>query len=56
MGKEVSVDHIIPWGSINGLSHEEAWSRLLVPREQLQVLCSSCHGIKSEQEKAAASR
>lgn len=51
MGKEVSVDHIIPWGSINGLSIEEAWGRLLVPLEQLQVLCSSCHDTKTDTEK-----
>ena len=51
MGKAVSVDHIIPWGSINGLSHEEAWSRLLVPKEQLQVLCEPCHDAKTEAEK-----
>lgn len=51
MGKEVSVDHIIPWGSINGLSHEEAWARLLVPVHQLQVLCEPCHDAKTEAEK-----
>lgn len=51
MGKAVSVDHIIPWGSINGLSHEEAWSRLLVPVHQLQVLCEPCHDAKTEAEK-----
>jgi 5-methylcytosine-specific restriction endonuclease McrA len=51
MAKEVSVDHIIPWGTINGLSIEEAWNRLLVPIEQLQVLCSPCHDIKTAAEK-----
>lgn len=51
MGKEVSVDHIIPWGSIVGLSVDEAWSRLLVPVEQLQVLCDTCHDAKTAIEK-----
>ena len=49
-GKEVSVDHIIPWGSIQGLSVEEAWSRLLVPVDALQVLCNKCHTKKTQQE------
>lgn len=47
-GKEVSVDHITPWGTIDELSLHEAWSRLLVPIEQLQVLCDPCHDIKSK--------
>jgi 5-methylcytosine-specific restriction endonuclease McrA len=51
MGKEVSVDHIIPWGSIQGLSLDEAWSRLLVPIDQLQVLCGPCHDTKTGAEK-----
>lgn len=55
MGKTVSVDHIIPWGSINGLSHEEAWARLLVPKHQLQVLCESCHNTKTTAEKETRS-
>jgi hypothetical protein len=55
MGKEVSVDHIVPWGSVNGLSHEEAWARLLVPVHQLQVLCSPCHDIKTAAEKESRS-
>jgi 5-methylcytosine-specific restriction endonuclease McrA len=50
-GKEVSVDHIIPWGSIVGASHDDAWSRLLVPVHQLQVLCEPCHDRKSQAEK-----
>jgi 5-methylcytosine-specific restriction endonuclease McrA len=48
--KEVSVDHKIPWGSINGLSIEEAWARLLVPVHQLQILCNPCHDRKTDSE------
>jgi 5-methylcytosine-specific restriction endonuclease McrA len=50
MGKEVSVDHITPWGKIDGLSLEEAWSRLLVPVSGLQILCNNCHDIKTSSE------
>lgn len=46
-GKDVAVDHIIPWGSIWNLSIEEAWSRLLVGVNQLQVLCRLCHDAKT---------
>lgn len=51
MGKQVSVDHIIPWGSIQGLSLDEAWGRLLVSVDQLQVLCDTCHDAKTAIEK-----
>ena len=50
-GKQVGVDHIIPWGSLENLTLDEAWSRLLVPVEHLQVLCNPCHNIKSEADK-----
>ena len=48
--KEISVDHIVPWGSIVGLSLDEAWSRLLVPVSGLQCLCSKCHDHKTASE------
>jgi 5-methylcytosine-specific restriction endonuclease McrA len=54
-GKQVSVDHIVPWGKIDGLSLEEAWSRLLVPISGLQVLCESCHDVKTAEDKMASS-
>lgn len=50
MGKNVCVDHIEPWGSLVGLSHEEAWSRLLVSVTALQVLCRECHTRKTHTE------
>jgi 5-methylcytosine-specific restriction endonuclease McrA len=50
MLKDVAVDHIIPWGSIVGLSIDEAWSRLLVGIDGLQVLCDPCHTIKTNGE------
>ena len=53
MGKEVSVDHIIPWGSLEGLSVDEAWNKLLVPVDQLQVLCNKCHKTKTKQENSS---
>jgi len=50
MGKQVSVDHIEPWGKIWELSLQEAWSRLLVSVTSLQVLCKPCHDRKSKTE------
>ena len=48
--KHISVDHITPWGSLMDLSHEEAWARLLVSVDQLQILCKDCHDKKSASE------
>lgn len=48
--KEVSVDHIVPWGKIEGLTLEEAWARLLVPVSELQILCKTCHDQKTATE------
>lgn len=45
--KLISVDHIQPWGSIAGLTLEEAWARLLVPVTGLQCLCHDCHDRKT---------
>jgi 5-methylcytosine-specific restriction endonuclease McrA len=54
MGKEVAVDHIIPWGSLEGLTLDQAWSRLLVGVSQLQVLCTTCHDAKTQLERSVA--
>jgi hypothetical protein len=48
--KNISVDHITPWGSIVGLSLDEAWARLLVPVTGLQCLCKKCHDTKTASE------
>jgi hypothetical protein len=45
----------VPWGNIDGLSIEEAWSRLLVPVSGLQVLCTDCHDAKTAEDKLASS-
>jgi 5-methylcytosine-specific restriction endonuclease McrA len=50
MQKEVSVDHITPWGYIWESTLMDAWSRLLVAVSQLQVLCKPCHDRKTESE------
>jgi 5-methylcytosine-specific restriction endonuclease McrA len=50
LAKEVSVDHITPWGSLNGLSNDEAWARLLVHVDALQILCKPCHDRKTDSE------
>ena len=50
MGKNISVDHMTPWGSIVGLSLDEAWERLLVPVIELQCLCAKCHDRKTATE------
>ena len=54
MQKNVSVDHIEPWGHIEDLSLQEAWARLLVPVTGLQVLCDTCHDRKTAAESQTA--
>lgn len=47
-GEEVSVDHIVPVGSLGSFEDiEGVVRRLFVEVDQLQVLCSGCHNEKS---------
>lgn len=53
-GKDVSVDHIIPAGALNSWDDIAGFcQRLFVGEEGLQVLCSGCHHIKTQQERNA---
>lgn len=54
MGKDISVDHIVPWGSLEGLSLDVAWRRLLVPASELQCLCRKCHDKKTQLERISS--
>lgn len=50
--KEVAVDHIIPAGALNSSNDLPGFvERLFVEIEGLQVLCSSCHDIKTQKER-----
>lgn len=51
-GSEVSVDHILPAGSLRELSDlPEFVRRLFCEIDNLQVLCASCHTKKTAQDK-----
>lgn len=50
--KKVNVDHIVPAGSLNCAEDLPGFvSRLFCEVEGLQVLCESCHKIKTDYEK-----
>jgi 5-methylcytosine-specific restriction endonuclease McrA len=52
--KDVQVDHIDPIVPIGTLSKDMSWdeivSRIFCTPDNLQVLCSECHKIKSKEE------
>lgn len=55
--KQVSVDHIIPAGTLRDFEDlPEFCRRLFVSIEELQVLCTVCHHKKSALERAARSK
>lgn len=50
--KKVAVDHIIPCGSLNCANDLPGFvERLFVEADGLQLLCESCHNIKTQKEK-----
>lgn len=50
--KQINVDHIIPAGSLNCAEDLAGFvNRLFCEQENLQVLCSECHNIKTQNEK-----
>lgn len=50
--KEVQVDHIIPVGTLKSFEDLGPFAeRLFVSEEGLQVLCTSCHHLKTQMEK-----
>lgn len=52
LGKNVSVDHIEPAGSLKTYDDLPRFvQRLLCERENLQVLCKDCHDQKSAEER-----
>jgi 5-methylcytosine-specific restriction endonuclease McrA len=52
MGKNVSVDHIIPVGSLKDYSDlPEFTERLFASEDELQVLCDECHDKKTLEER-----
>lgn len=54
-GDQVSVDHIVPWGDPWSMSFVDALRALLVPVEELQVLCDPCHDLKTLSDKQTPS-
>lgn len=52
--KDISVDHIVPAGSLNSFEDLPSFAeRLFCGPEGLQVLCSTCHQIKTNAERKA---
>ncbi|UFK09623.1 HNH endonuclease [Xanthomonas phage DES1] len=52
--KEVSVDHIIPAGTLKCYADLPSFvEKLFVSEEELQVLCTADHQVKSNAERAA---
>ena len=50
--KKINVDHIIPAGSLNCANDLPGFvERLFCEAEHLQVLCESCHDVKTKEEK-----
>ena len=50
--KEVSVDHIVPVGTLRTWEDIAPFcQRLFVGEDQLQVLCDTCHNKKTQEEK-----
>lgn len=53
--KEVSVDHTVPVGTLKCWEDLPGFcERLFCSSEGLQVLCSTCHGIKTAEERGHA--
>lgn len=50
--KQINVDHICPAGSLNSAQDLPGFvERLFCEQDNLQVLCSECHNIKTQNEK-----
>lgn len=50
--KQINVDHIIPAGSLNCAEDLAGFvDRLFCEQENLQILCTQCHNIKTQNEK-----
>ena len=50
--KKINVDHIVPAGSLNCAEDLPAFvNRLFCETDNLQVLCETCHNVKTQQEK-----
>ena len=50
--KQINIDHITPAGELNKADDLPGFvERLFVEQSGLQVLCNSCHTIKTKQEK-----
>lgn len=54
--KDVAVDHIVPCGSLKTFDDLPRFvETLFCEKENLQVLCSGCHNIKTQEERNAKS-
>lgn len=50
--KQVSVDHITPAGTLRCYEDLPAFvEKLFVSEDELQVLCATCHNVKTQEER-----
>lgn len=50
-GKEVSIDHIVPAGSLTSFEDLPGFvERLFVGADKLQCICKTCHDAKTKEE------
>jgi 5-methylcytosine-specific restriction endonuclease McrA len=56
MGKDIQVDHAVPVvdPDVGFINWDTYVSRLFCTKENLSVLCKTCHKEKTDQEKAVA--
>ena len=53
VAKQVVVDHIEPVVPVSGfVSWDDVIARMFCPAEGLQVLCKTCHSLKTKEENA----
>ena len=53
-GKDVQVDHIVPVGSLRSYEDLAGFVQRLSAEKGYQVLCSTCHGEKTQKERKVA--
>ena len=52
MEKDINVDHIIPVGTLKcGADLETFVEKLFCEKENLQVLCVTCHNVKTQKDR-----
>ena len=51
--KDIQIDHVVPVGSLRCKEDLAGFVERLTPEQGFQVLCTSCHQVKTNQEREA---